>query len=595
MNFDRHQSAAVNAPPEKKILVVAGAGTGKTRVMLERLIAIATSITQEQFGPILVLSFTNAITAEIGNTIRALPGATKYVRARTLNSFADQVLRENFPDDSWRISGYDQRINLASELIRTQSLRIPLNPRHIFIDEIQDLVGPRLDMTKNLLSSCGSGFTLMGDPAQAIYSHDQTVNKSDEDIFSWVRKNFSDLSEFSFSTNYRATSEHARTALPEGDALRNENPDYSAIFNSLVEKLCHNDDIPLMDFNAGLLRLHSKSMAILSRTNCETLIFSEILQRKKVPHSIRLRSDERGIKPWAGKILQGIPQSRITEARYRTRLDELSDLSISVEEDSDECWSLLKRLSRSDANVVNTSVVGDSISKGRYPTGMSIEHDSALILSTIHAAKGLEFNTVVVTEPDPGFVHDDDYGSAARLLFVAMTRTQDLLFYCDRPAMTGWSTRWLGYSDSTPRWTRRTPPIWRGVPTGLEFRPSDTDSNKLPPYEDENLKSLDEWYSKIYQSAVVENEVEVTLKFFNRGVIPSYKVLHNKTGICLGFTSDKFGELLASMHAGPRPLPTLINGLRINGFESVVSENSDEQTPIRIWAKPSIIGLAIWE
>ena len=43
--------------------------------------------------------------------------------------------------------------------------------RHVLVDEIQDLVGPRAQLVMALLRLADAGFTLFGDPAQAIYGH----------------------------------------------------------------------------------------------------------------------------------------------------------------------------------------------------------------------------------------------------------------------------------------------------------------------------------------------------------------------------------------------------------------------------------------
>src|SRR5690606_39051355 len=140
-------------------LVLAPPGTGKTHIVVARLEYL---INEELLEPyeLAVLCFSRATVSEI---IQRVSGYIKnakihddirFVAVRTFDSFATRMLISIQPDDI-DLSGksYDERIELAVNALRTRKgndlLQI-INYRHLIIDEIQDLVGIRAELVKEL-------------------------------------------------------------------------------------------------------------------------------------------------------------------------------------------------------------------------------------------------------------------------------------------------------------------------------------------------------------------------------------------------------------------------------------------------------------
>jgi superfamily I DNA/RNA helicase len=105
-----HQQKAVEAV-EGRVLILAGAGSGKTRVLTHR---IAHLINQKFVSPkaILGLTFTNKAAAEMRQRVAGLvePSAAKQVTLSTFHSFCLQILRS----DIARL-GYTTRFSLYDE------------------------------------------------------------------------------------------------------------------------------------------------------------------------------------------------------------------------------------------------------------------------------------------------------------------------------------------------------------------------------------------------------------------------------------------------------------------------------------------------
>jgi superfamily I DNA/RNA helicase len=168
------QRDAIEAPIEARLLVLAGAGTGKTFVLSERIHHLVGTSDVAPGRELLVLSFTRAVVRELKDRIGAVGNAARLVRPITFDSFATRLLA-TMPDDQlapgWRESGYDSRIAAAARALGTdEGKAVVAEYRHVFVDEIQDLVGVRATLVDALLARA-FGFTLLGDPAQAIYDH----------------------------------------------------------------------------------------------------------------------------------------------------------------------------------------------------------------------------------------------------------------------------------------------------------------------------------------------------------------------------------------------------------------------------------------
>src|SRR5262249_10339980 len=82
------QDAIAAAPPNARLLVTAGAGTGKTYVLVERLRRLADDYGLNLADDVLVVSFSRAAVGEIRRRLRSHGGAPAYGTVTTFDSFA---------------------------------------------------------------------------------------------------------------------------------------------------------------------------------------------------------------------------------------------------------------------------------------------------------------------------------------------------------------------------------------------------------------------------------------------------------------------------------------------------------------------------
>lgn len=198
-DFTPEQSDVVSLPEGARALVRAAAGTGKTHTLAGRLTHLVRDEGLSAGDELLVLSFSRAAVAELKRRIAGLAGDAQYVGVATFDSFASRVLAAVEPSGPWPGLDYEARICAAAKLLSGQYLPDEVKlVRHILVDEIQDLVGSRAQMVIALLQRAEAGFTLFGDPAQAIYGHQAARNDAypaELDLFKWGPQEFHERSD----------------------------------------------------------------------------------------------------------------------------------------------------------------------------------------------------------------------------------------------------------------------------------------------------------------------------------------------------------------------------------------------------------------
>jgi hypothetical protein len=470
MALTEEQSVIVQAPGSAKILVTAGPGTGKTHVLIHRL---ADLISNQGMAPgeLLVLSFSRAAVREIRDRLRKVRGNAGYVRAATFDSFATRTLALAEPSGAWRTENYDERIRHATALIRSneEAKAEAASYRHIVVDEIQDLVGDRAELVKVLLEACTGGFSLFGDPAQGIYSYQldgQARTIGSAALYRWLRDRFeSQVTERCLHFNFRVASEEARIALWAGPELNSAKPDYASIRYRLetdVLRLRSAGDVSLA---LPLLGSTDYTTAILCRDNGQALTISGQLQEAGVRHRLQAKATDRRIAPWIAIALRNLDGNLIGKRQFLEIMETKAgeDLPTPI-----EMWQRLKRIERLRyANNLDLDLVTERLRSGDIPDEFSEAGPTNLVVSTIHRAKGLEFQRVFVVEPSLKSEDPVEVAEETRLLYVALTRAQTENWHLKPP-----NTKFLRLRDDLDRrWVRGGPQRW--MRSGLEVRGDD--------------------------------------------------------------------------------------------------------------------------
>jgi hypothetical protein len=468
------QQFIIDQPLDAKLLVTAGAGTGKTFTLICRAKKLIEVDRLRAGGEILVLSFSRSAVKEIRERIKGVGGDLSYLRARTFDSFASRFLATVQPDGQWCTQGYDERIASAIKVILSvkESAELLQVFRHVIVDEIQDLVGVRAELVKAvLMQSHNAGFTLFGDPAQGIYSFrlsGEARRVGSAALYRWVHKTFrASLVEKRLSKNFRATTKAAEVALWAGESLTSANPDYSGIFQRLTTvKVGLRTIADLSTLTRGLSQAYTGTTAILCRTNGEALYISNYLHATKIDHRLQGDAADRIVSPWMAVCVSAMPSQFIGKAAFLNAYPKAAQEWFLVEDG----WKILRRIDR--GSPLDLVAIAGRLRAGDYPDDIVATHNDKLVVSTIHRAKGLEFDRIFVLydlPPERADGEEDD-AERARLLYVGLTRARRDIF-----RLGPLQNIFLSLNKNADRW--RVPcRTSRYMTCGLEIRASDSRS-----------------------------------------------------------------------------------------------------------------------
>ena len=450
------QRTVVEQPWDARVLVTAGAGAGKTHTLVRRLDALCGNMDSEEAleaSEILVLTFSRAAARELRERISRHGERARRVRAQTFDAWALGVLRQAYPDEDWMATPFLERIEAAARAVEKGAMEAgdSVPPAHVVIDEVQDLMGDRRDLVETLLDryqdSCG--FTVVGDAAQSVYGFQITdpTERADETgrFFDWLRASYpDDLVELRLTENFRATTPEAEIALAHGERLQHltDAEEAATLYEEMRELLLDptNGMGALTDsFTLEGLRDFPDTCAILARDNHQALVISELLHGHGVEHRLRRPLEDRPTPYWVAELLRRTESATLSEERFRSLLAEVP---LPYEPAPETMWPVLRRAARGPGRgVLDLGRLRRLVADGRFPDELADPETARIVVSTVHRAKGLEFDRVIVLAPPTvaelrrRYKEELDLPAEARALYVALTRARQDLYHLDPPEL----------------------------------------------------------------------------------------------------------------------------------------------------------------
>lgn len=432
------QQAVILAPIQTSLFVSAPPGTGKTYALIERICQLLPHSDGPVSDQVVVLSFTRATVAEIMRRLRerasqAFQDNLRYVNVRTFDSYATRLLLCDREPEQIRGLGYDGRIETVLQGFGANSLPNAAETlrkvRWLLVDEIQDLVGVRARLVVLLMRkvlASGGAVSLFGDPAQSIY--DFQVQDG------WNSARF--LAE-------------ARSAMPAGahqcefEVFHRYTDARMIDFIKRARKCTTSDDPQEIDGNhlLGLVRdLGTRAQvaeipallqelggptAVLTRSNLQVEQLAQWCGEHGIPYEVNSGAVGSYWPAWIAVLFSGWNQDEMSHEQLLRRHDHYATLNPTDVPPFESVKAILKREGVLGNDTVDVARLAQVVST-RLPIQdiASPNGHNHLRLSTVHKAKGLEYDHVFVLEPDNNF---DGVPEECRILYVAATRARRAL------------------------------------------------------------------------------------------------------------------------------------------------------------------------
>ena len=438
------QADIINDADSKYIVVAAGPGSGKTRVLVHKLAALLLleDVKHEQ---LLMVTFSRAAATEFKKRLVGLIGnAAHFVEIKTFHSYCFDLLGK-----VGSLEGVEEVVKNAAEMIRNGEVEPGRITKSVLvIDEAQDMDKNDFDLICALMRSNDDMRVIaVGDDDQNIYE----FRGSDSKHLRTLVEEYG-ATKYEMTTNYRS-----KTAIVL----------FANAFAATISKRMKTTPCEAIQDEQGhviITRHHSEHMeeavveqvvqtrgnekcCILTQTNDEAMQILGLLTK-------------RGVRAKLIQSLDGFRLYNLAEIRYFLRL---IDRSLNSPVISDALWNnakkkLFETYADSSCLEICRNLIRDfeSTTSAKYRRDLEEfinesnyedfydDEKETVYISTIHKAKGREFDSVYMLLNQCQASSDEE----KRKLYVGMTRAKSNLYiHCNTNLFSGYTIPGLEHAE----------------------------------------------------------------------------------------------------------------------------------------------------
>jgi ATP-dependent DNA helicase RecQ len=440
------------------VMVLAGPGSGKTRLLVAKVVAL---ITDEQVNPatILVLVYNHAARQEIRRRLHVLLGDTALsVAVHTFHSFALaevchvdvlQLLRGEHKEQ-----GFKDAITTAADILErhAETERLTLPYRYVLIDEYQDITADQYRMVSALVGRLRESgdrqyIFAIGDDDQNIYAY----NGADIRHIRAFEKDY-DAVQYGLSVNFRSLPGIVAfgNRLIEGNhdrmkremTLRAHDPQPASQPHSVF----WTDYRSRAEESAAILGLRQqsadRSVAILGRTNADIAHIRWTLRHKGIEFSDlnQRHCSYLPLSMWLVKNdLTANPNALYTPSALTALCDNLQKTQNLRDWQMQEARDWIRDLASDGTDeLTGQDLLHDLVRWTFEPSTSSTRTFGGgpqLFVDTMHKSKGTEFDDVILVGTDRLQITEEE----RRVWYVACTRSRSRLTIsvanCEQPLL----------------------------------------------------------------------------------------------------------------------------------------------------------------
>ena len=426
------QKQIIDDETSQFISVLAGPGSGKTRVLVHKLAAL---LLLEDVKPeqLLMLTFSRLATRNFKARLRELVGtASNYVEMKTFHSYCFDLLGKVGNEEE-----FNNVVKAATEMIRSGEVEEDKIAKAVLvIDEAQDMDQDEFDLVNVLMErNQDMKVIAVGDDDQNIFE----FRGSDSKYFDELILGRENSAKYEMVENYRSKRDIVALAnsLARSIKTRIKNEDIVSVSQErgkvvIVEHRCPDLEVPVC--SDYMQRKYSGTTAILTMTNESALKVVGILTKRGIDAKL-IQSDDH------------LDLYNLAEFRYFIKMISGSESPVVDEKQWEKAktalWMRYGQSSNIYDKILRVIETFEAENEHKYRNDfIDFLHESSfsdfetfsgsqIVVSTIHKAKGREFDNVYLLLDGSRYGGDDE----KRRVYVGMTRAKTNLFIHARTAL----------------------------------------------------------------------------------------------------------------------------------------------------------------
>jgi ATP-dependent DNA helicase RecQ len=405
----------------QKIVVGAGPGSGKTKLLVHKLASIiyTEDIRNEQ---LLMLTFSRAAANEFKSRLIDLIGTTAfYIDIKTFHSYAFDLLGQ-----IGNIEKTSDVIRNAVDLIKNHEVDLTKITKMILvIDEAQDISSEEYDLIETLIEyNPELRVIAVGDDDQNIYEFRGSSSEYMQQFVTNGARLFELLINYRSKKNIVNYSNYFVSMLK--NRLKKSKIQAKTEENGVIKVIKHtNDSLMYQAVVADFLNSNFKgTTAIFTRTNDEASIIYGLLGLNGVYSKLIQNAEGFTIDKMIEfqYLLELIKKHNSTPMIDKENLTKIVD-EFSTNQKSKHAHMVIKVFYQF-LSLNNMPFITDFIEFIRESRYEDFVEQDVVFVSTLHKAKGKEFDNVIIYYDKSGYLKEDEL----RLLYVGLTRAKNNLF-----------------------------------------------------------------------------------------------------------------------------------------------------------------------